>query len=255
MSPRDRYDEDDDRKPAAVSTASAPRSATHRMNKAHVSVKPGSSTTRRAPLQSRDPNTISGSYRSGSSNSTEEYNSKDFRFSNLESSNNECNKRFMNSTNNSGRNFSRTLPGGSNSATNSNVMRSYSTSELREGSDPGVPAPARGSAYTTRSTSLPNLDADSVIIEEHRRKINGEGYTLHRYLRGKMLGKGGFAKVYLCTALDTNKSYAIKIVPKANLVKARARDKVRKQIQVSHSSLFRRIRSDPQRTSMLRICS
>jgi polo-like kinase 1 len=71
------------------------------------------------------------------------------------------------------------------------------------------------------------LDDESVIIEEHRRKLNGEGYTLHRYLRGKMLGKGGFAKVYLCTALDTQKAYAIKIVPKANLVKARALQKVR----------------------------
>jgi len=47
-----------------------------------------------------------------------------------------------------------------------------------------------------------------------------------------MLGKGGFAKVYLCKALDTNKLYAIKIVPKANLVKARARDKLKAEIKI-----------------------
>jgi len=70
-------------------------------------------------------------------------------------------------------------------------------------------------------------DNESVIIEEKRRRLNGDGYTLHRYLRGRLLGRGGFAKVYLCTALDTNKNYAVKIVPKANLVKARARQKVR----------------------------
>jgi serine/threonine protein kinase len=74
------------------------------------------------------------------------------------------------------------------------------------------------------------MSADDVIIEEKRPNLNREGYTVHRYLRGKMLGKGGFAKVYLCTALDTNKAYAIKIVPKANLVKARARQKVRKSM-------------------------
>ena len=73
------------------------------------------------------------------------------------------------------------------------------------------------------------LNDDEVIIEEKRRKANGDGYTIHRYLRGRLLGKGGFAKVYLCTALDTNKLYAVKIVPKANLVKARARQKVRLQ--------------------------
>jgi serine/threonine protein kinase len=46
-------------------------------------------------------------------------------------------------------------------------------------------------------------------------------------MRGKLLGKGGFAKVYQVTSLDTNKIYAAKIVPKANLVKNRARQKVR----------------------------
>ncbi len=63
-------------------------------------------------------------------------------------------------------------------------------------------------------------------IEELRRKPNGEGHTVHRYHRGKMLGKGGFAKVYTCTSMDTNRTYAVKIVPKTNLVKARARQKV-----------------------------
>ena len=63
-------------------------------------------------------------------------------------------------------------------------------------------------------------------IEELRRKPNGEGHTVHRYTRGKMLGKGGFAKVYNCTSMDTNRTYAVKIVPKTNLVKARARQKV-----------------------------
>lgn len=69
---------------------------------------------------------------------------------------------------------------------------------------------------------------DGVVIEERRRRADGDGYTTHRYIRGRMLGKGGFAKVYLCTSMDTGKNYAVKIVPKANLVKARARQKVRK---------------------------
>ena len=80
------------------------------------------------------------------------------------------------------------------------------------------------------SSSRSNLhfhgSSEPVEIEELRRKPNGEGHTVHRYLRGKMLGKGGFAKVYMCESLDTNRMYAVKIVPKANLVKTRARQKV-----------------------------
>jgi len=208
------------------------------MSTAHLNSKLSgdNSSRRRAPLQSRDPNAIGGSYRSASSNSTEEYNSKDFnninRLSHLESSNNECNRRFNNSANNSNSrngslNFHR-----ANLNPNNVVRRSASSSEIRDGSEPNIPTQPRPNSYTKRSASAPNLEAESVIIEEHRRKLNGEGYTLHRYLRGKMLGKGGFAKVYLCTALDTQKAYAIKIVPKANLVKARALQKLKAEIKI-----------------------
>ena len=77
------------------------------------------------------------------------------------------------------------------------------------------------------SSFAASKDNGEIIIEEKRRRAKGqEGYTIHRYKRGKMLGKGGFAKVYMCTALDTGKDYAVKIVPKANLIKARARQKV-----------------------------
>lgn len=183
----------------------------------------------RLPLQSRNPNTIGGGG-SFNNSSTEGYDSKEIGLSKLESSGNENNRGLMSSASYS-------------------LRRQNSTNEVRDapasgsGSDMGRPSLQRPSAQTQRSTSLPSTadpptqqsdllpssstaDDETVIIEEKRRRPSGEGYTLHRYLRGRLLGKGGFAKVYLCTALDTNKAYAVKIVPKANLVKARARQKV-----------------------------
>jgi hypothetical protein len=196
-----------------------------------------SASTGRVPLQSRNPNTIvgssssshgvgigGGSYHKNNNSSTEEYNSKDMasfnRLSNLESSHNENNKRLTNSSSYANNN---------NSNSTHRFRRAESANELREGSEPGVIPTVPRPNVAKRSNSLPtntDLNDDSVIIEEKRRQVNGDGYTIHRYLRGRLLGKGGFAKVYLCTALDTNKAYAIKIVPKANLVKARARQKV-----------------------------
>lgn len=92
------------------------------------------------------------------------------------------------------------------------------------GPKPKAPSVAKPSSRSNKSR--PEEEAPPVEIEELRRKSNGEGHTVHRYIRGKMLGKGGFAKVYMCTSMDTNRTYAVKIVPKANLKKTRARQKV-----------------------------
>jgi len=176
----------------------------------------------RMPLQSRNPNTM-GPQGSFTNSSTGEYDSKEMglnRVSTLESSNNENNKGLTHSGSYAG-----------------NSRREHN--DVREGAEPNFQPSTRSSSVprpstTQRSSSMATttMDEESVIIEEKRRKVNGDGYTLHRYLRGRMLGKGGFAKVYLCTALDTNKAYAVKIVPKANLVKARARQKLQAEIKI-----------------------
>lgn len=65
----------------------------------------------------------------------------------------------------------------------------------------------------------------NVIIEEKIPKPNGEILT-KRYLRGKFLGKGGFARCYEITEMHTKKSFAAKIISKTTLVKNKARQKV-----------------------------
>ena len=183
----------------------------------------------RHPLQSRNPNTFGAQGSFSNNSSTEEYNSKEMRrLSTLESSNNELNKRLQTSATSSQGGSNRSHSHHSTRSSANVVRRSGSSNDVREGSEPNLPHMPRPNV-AKRSNSLPTnttLDEDSVIIEEKRKRVTGDGYTYHRYLRGRLLGKGGFAKVYLCTALDTNKAYAIKIVPKANLTKARARQKV-----------------------------
>lgn len=150
--------------------------------------------------------------------------------------------QFMNSLNNNGNGGK----GSSNHPSYQHPHRSESVGRSERGRTKSIPHQNDEQPLPRRSTSTSAArkssvqddtnasDNDNVIIEEKRRRLNGSssgdgsnnGYTLHRYLRGRLLGRGGFAKVYLCTALDTGKNYAVKIVPKANLVKARARQKV-----------------------------
>eukprot|EP00546_Thalassionema_frauenfeldii_P000205 CAMPEP_0178938968 /NCGR_PEP_ID=MMETSP0786-20121207/26623_1 /TAXON_ID=186022 /ORGANISM="Thalassionema frauenfeldii, Strain CCMP 1798" /LENGTH=186 /DNA_ID=CAMNT_0020617741 /DNA_START=93 /DNA_END=651 /DNA_ORIENTATION=+ len=59
-----------------------------------------------------------------------------------------------------------------------------------------------------KSSSFKAIDSDQdVMIEEKRKRLNGDG-------------------------LDTNKQYAVKVVPKANLVKTRARQKLQAEIKI-----------------------
>lgn len=136
-----------------------------------------------------------------------------------------------------------------------NVMKPSSSNHPGSSSSTRAPLRPRQMNVETEGPSLRNSKPNSSIskpslskkkiseeessnpveIEEIRRKPNGEGHSVHKYIRGKMLGKGGFAKVYLCTSLDTNRSYAVKIVPKANLVKSRARQKLQAEIKIHRS--------------------
>lgn len=65
----------------------------------------------------------------------------------------------------------------------------------------------------------------NMLIEEKITKPNGE-IVIKKYSKGKLLGKGGFAKVYEFTNLETTKTCAAKIVAKNSLTKNRSKQKV-----------------------------
>ena len=74
----------------------------------------------------------------------------------------------------------------------------------------------------SRSQRRTSQDTAPPVFEEKITKGNGET-TVRRYSKGKFLGKGGFARVYEATNMDTGKKYAVKVVAKASLTKARAK--------------------------------
>ena len=86
------------------------------------------------------------------------------------------------------------------------------------------------------STSNPANSADNqvVIVEEKVTNALGEP-IIKKYSRGKFLGKGGFAKCYEFTNIESKKIIAAKIVPKATLQKSRQRAKLLSEIKIHRS--------------------
>ncbi|XP_042172061.1 serine/threonine-protein kinase PLK1 isoform X2 [Oncorhynchus tshawytscha] len=60
--------------------------------------------------------------------------------------------------------------------------------------------------------------------------------TLKKYSRGRFLGKGGFAKCYEITDMETKEVFAGKVVPKSMIVKPHQREKMSSEISI-HKSL------------------
>lgn len=65
-------------------------------------------------------------------------------------------------------------------------------------------------------------DGTNIIVEEKVVRFNGD-ICIKKYLRGKFLGKGGFAKCYEFTNAETRRVSAAKIIDKTTLTKSRAK--------------------------------
>ncbi len=74
-------------------------------------------------------------------------------------------------------------------------------------------------------------EVDSQLIEEKIVKPNGD-IAIKSYNKGRFLGKGGFARVYEFTCLDNKHVSAAKVIPKAALSKARAKQKLMSEIKI-----------------------
>ena len=86
------------------------------------------------------------------------------------------------------------------------------------------------------------MDSESEIIteanyEEIEERITkpGGGETVKKYLKGKLLGKGGFAKCYELKCLNDKKTYAVKIIDKATMTKSSTKSKLKSEIKIHKS--------------------
>jgi polo-like kinase 1 len=78
----------------------------------------------------------------------------------------------------------------------------------------------KSSSSRPKGNELDNMA--QVIVEEKVVKFNGD-ICIKKYLKGKFLGKGGFAKCYEFSNLETKRITAAKIIQKSTLTKSRAK--------------------------------
>jgi len=76
---------------------------------------------------------------------------------------------------------------------------------------------------------------NSSVVEEKIIKVTGD-VQIRKYYKGRLLGKGGFAKCYEFTCSENKKIFAAKVVAKSGLVKSRAKQKLISEIKI-HKSL------------------
>lgn len=90
-------------------------------------------------------------------------------------------------------------------------------------------------AVAKPSNPAAHVDPKSVPLKEIP-DILVDSRDMRRYARGRFLGKGGFAKCYEITDLETKQIFAGKIVPKALILKQHQKEKMTSEIAI-HKSL------------------
>ena len=75
-----------------------------------------------------------------------------------------------------------------------------------------------------QSSKTPEVEQNAAIVEEKIIKVTGD-VQIRKYIKGRLLGKGGFAKCYEFNCVENKKVFAGKVVAKSSLVKSRAKQK------------------------------
>uniref|UniRef100_A0A8C4ZWU5 Serine/threonine-protein kinase PLK n=1 Tax=Gadus morhua TaxID=8049 RepID=A0A8C4ZWU5_GADMO len=97
------------------------------------------------------------------------------------------------------------------------------------------PCPEHGPPQPAAPRMKPNRNKTEQIKPELAPVVT-DPKTGRSYSKGKLLGKGGFARCYEMTDLTSNKMYAVKVIPQSRVSKPHQRDKITNEIEL-HKTL------------------
>uniref|UniRef100_A0A8C9X3V6 Serine/threonine-protein kinase PLK n=1 Tax=Sander lucioperca TaxID=283035 RepID=A0A8C9X3V6_SANLU len=96
------------------------------------------------------------------------------------------------------------------------------------------PAPERGPQQSSAPVKTSRNKPEQ--IKPELAQVVTDSKTGRSYSKGKLLGKGGFARCYEMTDLSSNKMYAVKVIPQSRVSKPHQRDKITNEIEL-HKTL------------------
>ncbi|KAM6220166.1 serine/threonine-protein kinase PLK3 isoform 1-T1 [Rhynchocyon petersi] len=102
-------------------------------------------------------------------------------------------------------------------------------------SSPAGPGPPRCAVPGPELEVLagpPALDRGRLITDPH---------TGRTYFKGRLLGKGGFARCYEATDTETGSAYAVKVIPQSRVAKPHQREKILNEIELHRDLQHRHI--------------
>lgn len=88
--------------------------------------------------------------------------------------------------------------------------------------------------HTGSASNIQSSSQSPTIIEERLKLPNGET-TYRQYIKGKFLGKGGFAMCYEFVQCETKQVSAAKVIKKSSLQRSRAKQKLMSEIKIHRS--------------------
>lgn len=97
------------------------------------------------------------------------------------------------------------------------------------------PVPERGHQHQTSAASTKNSRNKPEHGRSELAQMVTDPKTGRSYGKGKLLGKGGFARCYEMTDLSNNKMYAVKVIPQSRVSKPHQREKITNEIDLHRS--------------------
>ncbi|XP_065265522.1 serine/threonine-protein kinase PLK3 [Emys orbicularis] len=102
------------------------------------------------------------------------------------------------------------------------------------GSEPYPPFPAAGAAQPqpSRARAEPHQPAPPQPRAAEPTRMIADPVKGRLYCKGRLLGKGGFARCYEMTDVNSNKTYAVKVIPHSRVAKPHQREKIMNEIEL-----------------------